>query len=198
MGSEHYFTEKPTSQPDAKEITARLRGRDYRFVTEAGVFSRSRVDPGTKILIDVMPLPPRGRVLDLGCGYGPVGIVAAGEPGLEVVMVDINLRACELARLNAKLNGVDKVDIRHGEGLSVIPERDFTLIASNPPIRAGKQVIYPLLAEAKDHLLPGGILCVVIRTKQGAKSLERHLASVYSRVETITKSGGYRVFAAYV
>ncbi|NLJ25241.1 MAG: class I SAM-dependent methyltransferase [Firmicutes bacterium] len=197
MGSEHYFTEKPTSEPDAREITARLRGKDYRFVTEAGVFSRSRVDPGTELLIDVMPLPAQGRVLDLGCGYGPVGIACAGEPGLEVVMVDVNLRACELARVNAKLNDVAKVDIRHGDGFSVVHERDFAVVASNPPIRAGKQVIYPLLANAKGHLLPGGVLCVVIRTKQGAKSLERHLATVYSRVETIAKSGGYRVCAAY-
>lgn len=198
MGNEHYFTSRPTSESDPREIVAQLRGKDYRFVTEAGVFSRSKVDRGTRLLIDALPIPSQGRMLDLGCGYGPVGIVAAREqPGLEVVMVDINQRAVELARINAGLNDVPGVDIRHGEGFSMVPERDFTLIASNPPIRAGKQVIYPLLANAKDHLLPNGTLYVVIRTKQGASSLERHLTTIYSRVDTIAKGGGYRVFAAH-
>ena len=198
MGNEHYFTSRPTSESDPREIVAQLRGKDYRFVTEAGVFSRSKVDRGTRLLIDTLPIPSQGRMLDLGCGYGPVGIVAAREqPGLEVVMVDINQRAVELARINAGLNDVPGVDIRHGEGFSMVPERDFTLIASNPPIRAGKQVIYPLLANAKDHLLPNGTLYVVIRTKQGASSLERHLTTIYSRVDTIAKGGGYRVFAAH-
>ena len=198
MGNEHYFTSRPTSESDPREIVAQLRGKDYRFVTEAGVFSRSKVDRGTRLLIDTLPIPSQGRMLDLGCGYGPVGIVAAREqPGLEVVMVDINQRAVELARINAGLNDVPGVDIRHGEGFSMVPERDFTLIASNPPIRAGKQVMYPLLANAKDHLLPNGTLYVVIRTKQGASSLERHLTTIYSRVDTIAKGGGYRVFAAH-
>ncbi|NMB10736.1 MAG: class I SAM-dependent methyltransferase [Firmicutes bacterium] len=198
MDSEHYFTTKPTSKSDAREIAVNLRGKDYRFTTEAGVFSRSRVDPGTRLLIDALPLPAQGRMLDLGCGYGPVGIVAARErPGLEVIMVDINQRAVEFARINAGLNGVSEVDIRQGEDFAVVPERDFALIATNPPIRAGKRVIYPLLSKAMDHLLPNGTLYVVIRTKQGAGSLERHLITTYSRVETIAKGGGYRVFAAH-
>ncbi|NLY51682.1 MAG: class I SAM-dependent methyltransferase [Firmicutes bacterium] len=199
MGNEHYFTSQPTSKSAAHKITAKLRGKEYQFITEAGVFSRSRVDQGTRLLIEALPLPPEGRMLDLGCGYGPVGIVAAKEePNLEVVMVDINQRAVEVAAINARLNGAANIDIRQGDGFSVVPEKDFALIASNPPIRAGKQVVYPLMAAAKEHLAPGGLLCVVIRTKQGARSLEKHLASIYSRVETIAKGGGYRVFAATV
>lgn len=200
MTNEHYFTPRPTSEPNAKRIIATLRGKEYQFMTEAGVFSRSRVDLGTRLLINALPLPERGRILDLGCGYGPVGIAVARErPEVEVVMVDVNQRAVELARVNAQLNGVPAVDVRHGEDFSVVPEHDFALIATNPPIRAGKKVVYPLLAGAKEHLLPpGGILCVVVRTKQGAGSLERHLRTAYSRVETIAKGGGYRVFAAYL
>ncbi len=197
MGNEHYFTPYPTSHSAALQITAVLRGKEYQFVTEAGVFSRSRVDQGTRLLIEALPLPSEGRMLDLGCGYGPVGIAAAREnPGLEVVMVDINQRAVELAAVNARLNGVVNVDIRQGDGFSVVPEKDFALIASNPPIRAGKQVVYPLLAAAREHLAPDGLLCVVIRTKQGARSLEKYLAGIYSQVETVAKGGGYRVFAA--
>jgi len=199
MGNEHYFTSQPTSKSAAHKITAKLRGREYEFVTEAGVFSRSRVDQGTRLLVEALPLPSQGKLLDLGCGYGPVGIAAAKEePALEVVMVDINQRAVEAAVLNASLNGVPHVDIRQGDGFSVVPERDFVVIASNPPIRAGKQVVYPLMAAAKEHLVPGGLLCVVIRTKQGARSLEQYLATIYSRVDTIAKGGGYRVFAAVV
>ena len=199
MDNDHYFTSQPTSKSAAQRITANLRGKEYQFITEAGVFSRSRVDQGTRLLIEALPLPPKGRLLDLGCGYGPVGIVAAKEePNLEVVMADINQRAVEVAAINARLNGVAHVDIRHGDGFSVVPEQDFALIASNPPIRAGKQVVYPLMAAAREHLAPGGLLCVVIRTKQGALSLEKHLASIYSRVEALAKGGGYRVFAARV
>lgn len=195
---EHYFTEEPASPSSKIEITARLRGTEYRFFTEAGVFSRFKVDRGTRLLIDALPLPKQGKLLDLGCGYGPVGIAAAKEKQeLEVIMVDVNRRAVELAKENARLNSV-KVDVRWGEGFTNVPERDFSLIATNPPIRAGKQVIYPLLREAKEHLAPGGILCVVIRTKQGASSLENHLNDHYARVETIDKGGGYRVFAAHI
>ena len=198
MEQEHYFTAEPASPSGKMEIAARLRGVEYKFFTEAGVFSRFRVDRGTRLLIDALPLPKQGRLLDLGCGYGPVGITAAKEePELEVIMVDVNRRAVEIAKENARLNGV-KVDVRWGEGFAVVPERDFSLIATNPPIRAGKQIIYPLLAEAKEHLAPGGMLCVVIRTKQGASSLEKHLNNHYGRVETIDKGGGYRVFAAHI
>ena len=199
MEHDHYFTREPQSQSSAREITARLRGVDYRFRTESGVFSRSRADPGTRLLINALTLPKQGRMLDLGCGYGPVGITAAREqPELQVIMVDVNRRAAQLAKANAQLNGVANVDIRWGEDFSVVQERDFLLIATNPPIRAGKQVIYPLLAKAKEHLAPGGVLCAVIRTKQGAGSLEKHLSTHYARVETIDKGSGYRVFAAHI
>lgn len=198
MNNEHYFTPQPTSESASREITTRLRGEEYRFVTEAGVFSRSRIDPGTRLLANSLPLPEQGKMLDLGCGYGPVGIAAAKEqPKLEVVMVDVNQRAAELAKLNARLNGVTNVDVRSGEDFQVAPEQDFVIIATNPPIRAGKRVIYPLLTRAKEHLVPGGILYVVIRTRQGAASMEKHLETTYSRVETIARGSGYRVFAAY-
>lgn len=197
MDNEHYFTAVPSSASDRRKVVATLRGKEYSFITDAGVFSRSRIDPGTRLLIEALPLPETGSMLDLGCGYGPVGIVAARtRPGLKVIMVDVNERAAELALLNASRNGAENVEVRRGEGFSVVREKDLDLIATNPPVRAGKQVVYGLMAEAREHLRSGGVLCVVMRTKQGARSLEKKLAELYTSVETIAKGGGYRVFAA--
>lgn len=197
MTEQHYFTRTPETPSHEREITEVLRGKRYRFVTDAGVFSKDRVDLGTRILIEAMQLPSSGKILDLGCGYGPIGVVAADlAPNCFVCMVDVNERAAALAERNLALNGVENAAVYVGDGFSPVEEHRFSMILSNPPIRAGKKVIYPLMEEAKHRLVDGGRLCIVIRTKQGAKSMQKHLETVFGNLEILALESGYRVLQA--
>lgn len=193
---DHYFTPRPGAPSDPSPITAQLRGRSFVFTTDAGVFSKGRVDKGTRLLIDALPLPVEGEGLDLGCGYGPVGLVmAALSPAASVWLVDVNERAVALATTNAIANGLTNVTAVAGDGFVPVHGRRFQLIASNPPIRAGKAVVYPWVEQAYDHLTPGGQLLMVVRTKQGAKSLARKIEEVFGHCAEVSKGAGYRVLA---
>jgi len=175
-------------------MVATLRGQRFVFGTEAGVFSRDRVDRGTRLLVETVGVSPGETVLDWGCGYGVLGIVVARcVPGARVVLVDVNERAVELARENAVLNGVPEVEILVSEGFTALAGRRFDVVLSNPPIRAGKKVVQGLMEEAYTHLRPGGRLALVARTQQGAKSLLRDLATIFEETETVARKGGYRV-----
>lgn len=195
--SEHYFTARPSTARRPEEVVETLRGREYVFLTDAGVFSKGRVDTGTRILIEHLPLPAAGDVLDVGCGYGPIGLVIAAEsPEARVLMVDVNERAVELARRNLQRNGVANAEVVVGDGFDAVGAGRFSLIVSNPPIRAGKRVIYPWVDEAYERLEPGGKLLMVARTSQGAKSLARKIADVFGHVAEPGRGSGYRVLEA--
>ena len=192
--SEHYYTENPTSAHDEREIAARALGNDLRFITDSGVFSRDGLDRGTEVLLNALP-ELKGRVLDLGCGWGAVG-VALGKryPGLEIVMTDVNRRAVELSRRNLELNGVS-AQVVQGDGYAAVTGA-FDAIVTNPPIRAGKQTIYALFDQARDFLVPGGALYVVIRKQQGAPSALKHLRETYPSAGTIDHGTGFWVIEA--
>lgn len=195
--AEHYFTPRPDAPTRPREVTDTLRGIRFTFATDAAVFSRGKVDKGTRLLIDQLPVPVVGKALDLGCGYGPIGLtVAACSPDAHVLLVDINERAVSLAARNAKRNGITNVTVRAGDGFAAAGDDRFALIASNPPIRAGKRVIYPWVEQAYEHLLPGGLLMVVARTNQGAQSLARKVQDVFGHCEEAAKGAGYRVLTA--
>lgn len=175
-----------------------LRGVELVLTTDAGVFSRGRVDPGTRLLIEAMRLPEAGPILDLGCGYGPIGLTAAKlRPDLEVHLVDVNERAVALARRNAAANGIRNVRIVQGDGFAPFPpEMRFAAIYTNPPYRAGKAAVYAMAQQAHERLLPGAFFACVGRTKQGVKSLARHLETLFAEVREVEKGGGYRVLEA--
>ncbi|MDI9420195.1 MAG: class I SAM-dependent methyltransferase [Firmicutes bacterium] len=191
---EHYFTPKPQSQHEPFQFTVELFDREFTFMTDAGVFSKTEIDPGTLLLISALPVKAGDRVLDLGCGYGPIGIAAAylAGPTGTVDLIDINQRAVELATMNAALNGLHNIRVWQSDGFAAVVG-SYDWIVTNPPVRAGKKVIYPMLEQAYRHLHPGGGLLVVIRTKQGAKSMEKKLDSVFGNVETVKIKKGYRV-----
>ncbi|GAB7387306.1 class I SAM-dependent methyltransferase [Bacillaceae bacterium] len=195
--SEHYFVNRPASEHDRKEFTFTLRGKDYRFVTDAGVFSRERVDFGTRLLIETMEIPKDARVLDMGCGYGPIGIVAAdlAREG-SALLVDINERAVELAERNIALNGIANAQALVSDLYANVPDERFDRILTNPPIRAGKSVVQAIFCEGFSRLSPGGELWVVIQKKQGAPSAYAKLLEIFGRVDEIAKKKGYRVFRA--
>lgn len=193
--ADHYFSEEPAAPSRIRRWTTELRGRTFTFITDAGVFSAGRVDRGTRLLLEEVELPGGGDILDLGCGYGAIGIVVAAlVPHASVVMVDVNRRALELARQNAVLNGVARVEILHSDGFEALAGRKFHLILTNPPVRQGKGLLARWLLGAKDHLHPGGRLALVLRTQQGALSWRRRLAEWYGNCEEVAKGGGYRVY----
>ena len=195
---EHYYSEQPQSKSAPSSFRVSLRARELSFQTDHGVFSRLGIDAGTRLLIESLPENPSGTLLDLGCGYGAVGIaMAASSPGLQVWMVEVNSRAVELARRNAAQNQVDdRVEVVQSDGFSALPAGlGFDMIALNPPIRAGKQMVFGLYEEAFGRLQSGGLLYVVIQKKQGAESSERRLLDLGYAVDEVTKAKGYRVYA---
>lgn len=195
--SEHYYTAEPRTKHDIRRWQTVLRGKTYTFYSDAGVFSKDRIDAGSKLLIEAMEIPQNAQVLDLGCGYGPIGIVAAHlAPQGHVVLIDVNRRAAESAERNLQENGIRNAEVRVGEGFSAILGMRFDVILTNPPIRAGKRVIYPLMEQARDHLNPGGRLYVVIRTSQGADSMRKHLKGLFGEARDVEKESGYRVIVS--
>jgi 16S rRNA (guanine1207-N2)-methyltransferase len=146
-----------------------------------------------------MEVPEQARILDVGCGYGPIGLTAARlAPRGHVTMVDVNERAVELARANAETNGVRNVSFAVSDLFEALDGRSFDVILTNPPIRAGKAVVHRIFEEARAHLNPGGSLWIVIQKKQGAPSAKAKLEELYGTeaVEEIGKDKGYRILVA--
>jgi|SRR5690554_43619 len=186
----HYYTNDPGLPHETKSIQYSIGAVNLTFLTDAGVFSRQKVDYGSNVLIRTLP-PIQGSVLDLGCGYGPVGIsIAALNPNCQVTMVDINQRAVALARENIRANGIKNAQAQVSDGFADV-QGQFSTIVSNPPIRTGKKVIYPLFEKSKDYLQPGGNIYLVIQKKQGAASAQNKLQEVYGNCTVVEKSGGY-------
>ena len=190
--SDHYFSASPTSEHRYAEAEYVYRGETLRCLTDAGVFSRGEVDFGTDVLLRALPEEMAGRVLDLGCGWGAVGAsVGKKYPACRVVMSDVNVRALAMAAKNAAANGV-QAETAQSDGLEQV-EGPFDYILTNPPIRAGKQVIYRLFAESAQKLSPEGSLYIVIRKQQGAESAVKYLKTIFQQVDTVDKSGGFWV-----
>jgi 16S rRNA (guanine1207-N2)-methyltransferase len=190
----HYFSEKPIAKSDIKIVEDILRGKRLKFKTDAGVFSYGKVDKGTKILVENVIVDKDDDILDLGCGYGVIGIALADEVK-SVTMADINRRAIKLAKENIKLNNLEGCDIRvvYSDLYENVRDREYDKIITNPPIRAGKEVLHRIIKEGKGILKDNGEIWVVIQTKQGAKSLAKYMEEVFGNVETVTIKGGYRV-----
>jgi len=196
---DHYFTDDPASAQSLRAVTLSCGERLLDCKTDAGVFSRAHVDPGTALLLEAvykaLPVGFAGRALDLGCGWGAVGLsLACKYPNAELVLCDVNRRALALAEQNLARNGL-RAHCVWSDGLAEVAGR-FALIALNPPIRAGKATVYRLFDESRERLLPGGALFVVIRKQQGAPSALAYLRERFSAAEVVARSGGYWVIRA--
>ncbi len=177
------------------QFSVTVRGHYFRFNTGTGVFSQGRLDPGTRLLAETMNLPERGPILDLGCGYGPLGIIAAKlYPELEVLLTDNNSNALRLAKANGKLNYVENVEFRLGSIYAPVESKEFNLIVSNPPLSAGFSVVSEIIQIAPDHLNLGGALEVVMR--KGFNIYRRELENTFGNVGILARGSGYRVFRA--
>lgn len=196
--SEHYYsrTQKVESEPKFWDFT--LRSQLFRFKTDNGVFSKKEVDFGSRLLIEAFELPNvEGSVLDVGCGYGPIGLsIAKNYPERIVHMIDVNERAIELSKANAEQNAVHNVEIYESDTLINVKEFNFAAILTNPPIRAGKKTVHDIFEQSYEHLVTGGELWIVIQKKQGAPSALEKLKERFTTVETIDKSKGYFIIKA--
>jgi len=189
--ADHYYSAQPASAHDIRRISAECLGLTLWFDTDAGVFSRDGLDPGSRTLLEALPAL-HGRVLDLGCGWGPVGaFMKRAHPDIECVLTDVNPRAAALARANCALNGID-AEVLEGDGFENVTGR-FDFIVTNPPIRTGKDTIYGLFREGFARLNEGGRMYIVIRKQQGAQSALKMLRELDGEALAVAKKGGYWV-----
>ena len=196
--SDHYYSNKPQTDSKPQHWKFTLLGFDFKFETDAGVFSKSEVDFGSRVLIEAFEMPEvEGDVLDVGCGYGPIGLsIAKANPERFVHMMDVNTRALALAEKNATVNGVQNVRIFESDGLSSVGDVKAAAILTNPPIRAGKETVFRFYDGAFEKLVVGGELWVVIQKKQGAPSSVSHLEEMFSEVDVVDKKKGYWIIKA--
>ena len=201
---EHYFSAKPASADERREISVTLDGRSFSLETAPGVFSPGHVDLGTTVLLDTVEAPPAGEVLDLGCGWGPIALTAAlREPLARVTALDVNERAMDLLRLNVarvKASAPELAPISVVTADDVPADARFDAIWSNPPIRIGKAALHELLAAWLPRLVPGGEAWLVVQRHLGADSLARWIAeqtddagAPWGQIEKVRSAKGFRV-----
>jgi len=195
--AEHYFVATPKSEAKFGMVHTRLRGETFKFLTASSVFSKKQVDLGTRLLIEAMLLPDAGVVLDMGCGYGAVGIaVATSKPRLHVVMTDVNMRAVQLARKNLKINKVSNAEVRCGYLYVPVKDLAFNCVLSNPPVSAGMETVKAIITEATKVMASEATFQMVIRSKIGAKTLPSVFNETFGNCTILARKSGYRVFLA--
>ncbi|NPA84383.1 MAG: class I SAM-dependent methyltransferase [Crenarchaeota archaeon] len=192
----HYYKGGKGGRPST--IGAWIRGHPFTFIVPLGLFSSKKVDKGTLLLAEMMEIPKEGRALDVGCGYGVLGIVMAKmNPSLDVIMTDVNPKAVEAAKKNVELNSV-KATVLLGdlyEAVDGLGIKDFATIVSNPPLSAGREVVQKIIEGAAERLAPGGVLQMVFA--QGGEWAEGLMRSIFSEVDR-KKKKGYVVLKAYL
>lgn len=194
--TEHYYSEKQTSSLRITEVEINLKENNLKFSTGSGVFSIGKIDRGTRLLIEKCIIKPDWEILDLGCGYGPIGIsIAKAFPSTSVLMADINQRAIKLSRINIKSNSIQNIKTRQSDLYNNIPEK-FDTIITNPPQSAGKQVCFEIIEKAKLHLKKGGLLQLVARHNKGGKELEKKMKEIFNNVKDTAKKSGYRIYVS--
>lgn len=197
-----YFEANPDTPSNRKTVDYRINGINFSFVTDTAVFSKTSVDKGTDLLLEsaIADIKKRGpgrdeSLLDLGCGWGVVGIVMKTVFTLfDVTCVDVNSRAVGLAKENAKLNLRAPDTIMVSDVLAAVPEdKMFDTVITNPPVRAGKKTVFEFYDQSYAHMKEGGAIYVVLQRKQGADSTKKRLTELFGNCETIDIKGGYHV-----
>ena len=183
--SKMYYAENPDAAHDIHELRVDLLGEKMTFLTDAGVFSKKMVDFGSQLLLKCLEVDEGETVLDVGCGYGPLGLSLAKAYGVQATMVDINNRALDLARQNAERNKVAATIFQSNIYEQV--EGYFDHVISNPPIRAGKHVVHEIIEKSKEFLEDGGDLTIVIQKKQGAPSAKTRWKTCLAIVKSSKK-----------
>ena len=187
---DHYFINDKTKTKETNKIIIKAFNKSYNFYVGQGVFSKEHFDYGSRLLLENLDIPLKGNILDLGCGYGPVGIILADNYDVEVDMIDINDWAIELTKKNIELNKV-KANTFISDVYSNITKK-YSAIITNPPIRAGKEIVKRFLFEASKHLEEDGSLYFVMRTNHGVKTMMKELEKTY-KLEVLKKSNGFYI-----
>lgn len=191
----HYYTQNPDVLHDKKTWSFELLNQSFQFVTDNGVFSKHTVDFGSRTMIECFETDqlPEGKILDLGCGYGPIGLALAKKySNRNVDMVDVNELAMALARENAGLNQIKNVQIFASDGYEHVTDQ-YAAIVTNPPVRAGKSVVDRFITSANDHLINNGALWVVLQKKQGAPSAKKLMTQTFGNCEVVQRNKGYYI-----
>ncbi len=195
--SAHYFTPAPEVTHRVRDLTTTVRGRRFSLRTDRGVFATRGIDRGSRLLIEHMTVGRHDVILDLGCGYGVIGLVAAAlAPQGRAHLVDVNARAAALARENAARNRITNATVHVGDGVAPVAGFTFDLVLTNPPIRSGRRTVLAFFAGAHSVLRPGGHFLFVARTGQGARTLARHAEALFGTVTETAKGGGFRLYTA--
>lgn len=186
----HYFTDNSDTISQPTQFIYNYRKYNFLFTSDHGVFSKNMIDYGSRILLDGFFKNEEKSLLDVGCGYGTFGIcLKKVYPELKVDMVDINDRALSLAKLNAKNNNVD-VSVYKSSVYENVHE-SYDIIVSNPPVRAGKEIVTAILTGAYEHLNQNGSLWIILQKKQGAPSAKKKMSEVFGQCEVIKRDKGY-------
>ena len=194
----HYFQDDPNLATNIKTISFEVNGLTMKLFTDNGVFSKNRVDEGSLAFLRViLPLELGKNILDLGCGYGTIGLtIAVAKKEARVTLADVNTRALELCKKNADAYALSqRVTILQSDIYEKI-EGPYDSIVVNPPIRAGKVVTYRMYEEAKQYLIDGGSLYLVIRKAQGAESAAKYIESIFGNITLLDRHKGYHIYQA--
>ncbi|MBR9677602.1 class I SAM-dependent methyltransferase [Candidatus Woesearchaeota archaeon] len=188
----HYYDKKQTSPLQFKTINTKACNLELEFIIASGVFSNRRLDKGSEVLIKYCK--PTGKTLDLGCGWGAVGIYTKKlYPKIELFMSDVNQRAILLSKQNIKKHKL-KAIIMLSDGFAKIKEQDFDTILLNPPQTAGKKLCIKLFEQSYKHLKKSGTLQVVARHQKGGKTLSAEMQRIFDNLEVLGKGSGFRVY----
>ncbi|WP_311407912.1 class I SAM-dependent methyltransferase [Liquorilactobacillus uvarum] len=190
----YYYSKNPDVKHDEQTWDFELLGNKLTFITDNGVFSKRTVDFGSRLLIESFEVDDQieGSILDVGCGYGPIGLSIAKKYTERIIdMVDVNELALSLAQKNAEKNNIMNVNIKISDIYQQVEKNDYAAIISNPPIRAGKKIVHSILKEAYEHLQKNGKIMIVIQKKQGAPSAQKKLKEVFGNCTVVAKEKGY-------
>ncbi|MBI2148870.1 class I SAM-dependent methyltransferase [Candidatus Woesearchaeota archaeon] len=190
---EHYFTKSPKSELKIKKLKAILRKKEIEFYTASGLFSINQVDKGSELLINKCLIENNWKILDLGCGYGIIGLsLLKFNITLKLTFSDINERAIQITKKNLEFHKL-KAELIQSDGFESIKEK-FNTILLNPPQTAGKKLCFKLIEDSKQHLEKEGYLQIVARHNKGGKELSKKMFEVFNNVKEISKSAGYRIY----
>lgn len=194
----HYFINDEKLKSEKRNLNFNFKGFSFKFISDNGVFSKNEIDEGSEILLTAfLNSSKRGRTLDVGAGVGVIGITISKVTGNDVDMLEINKRAVDLCKENIDANGVSNCNVFESD-IYEKANGTYDVVISNPPIRAGKKVVFEILEKAKDYLNSAGELWVVIRKNQGADSAKKKMTEVYGNCEIIKRDSGFYILKSVI